>query len=229
MYLTETHLHTYPTSGCSKFSPREAVERYRAAGYHTLFITDHFSKRFGFDTELSWEGKLDLFFAGYEEAKTIGEAFGMCILPSMELTLKTSRNDYLLYGVTKTFFLDKPHVFEMTPQEVYTIAREAEIFVVQAHPMRDQKCVPTPDAADAFEAVNTNPRHENFDAEVTAIAKAHGLFITSGSDAHRPEDVARGGIMTEQPIHSVADYINALKTGACQMIGGYLPYDISDQ
>ena len=43
--------------------------------------------------------------------------------------------------------------------------------------------------------------------------------ITSGSDAHRPEDVGLGGVLTERPIESAADYIEAVKRGAITLLG----------
>ena len=218
MFFTETHLHTYPTSGCSRLSPKEAVECYQQDGYSTLFITNHFAGWFGRNTELSWAEKVDLFFQGYEDARMAGDAMGVCVLPAMELTLKTAPNDYLLYGVTKEFFLDKPDISEMTPQKVYALAKKAGIFVVQAHPCRG-KSIPTPDCVDALEVINTSPRHDNQNETVRAIAKEYGLPMTSGSDAHRPEDVARGGVMTKKQILSVKDYVEALRAGSLQLKG----------
>ena len=220
MFLTETHMHTYPTSKCSHFSPKEAVERYSKEGYSTLIITDHFSANFGVDTDLSWDEKFELFFEGYKEARAVGDLLGVCVLPAMELTMRTTPNDYLLYGVNKEFFerVGLPDVFDMTPAEIYPHAKATGITVVQAHPYRG-RCYPTPDCVDALEVINTSPRHDNRTEEIMAVALQHGLPMTGGSDAHRPEDVARGGVITEKQILTLEDYVNALYSGALQLKG----------
>ena len=42
MYKYETHLHTYPVSGCAKAGVRESLEFYKSLGYDGVFITNHF-------------------------------------------------------------------------------------------------------------------------------------------------------------------------------------------
>lgn len=46
------------------------------------------------------------------------------------------------------------------------------------------------------EAYNANPRHfvETDEIRATELARMYGLYMTSGSDAHRIEDVGRGGM-----------------------------------
>ena len=70
-----------------------------------------------------------------------------------------------------------------------------------------------------MEVNNSNPRHENYDSEAIGCAVAHGLPMTSGSDAHRPEDVALGGVMTEERIASSEDYVRLLLSGKLVRMG----------
>ncbi len=221
MFKTETHLHTSEVSPCGKLTAADMVSRYKAAGYHTLFVTDHLARhivdRWG---DLTWAEKIDRTFAGYERAKAAGDACGLTVLCGVELHLNTSPNDYLLYNFDRAFLTAREDLFDLTPAAFYAYAKQHGVTVVQAHPLRDGICVPTVDCADALEAFNPNPRHENHSALACELAKLYKLPISGGSDAHREEDVARGGVLTATPILSAADYVYLLKNGAVQPIEG---------
>ena len=221
MFKTETHLHTAETSPCGKVSAAEMVKRYYDAGYKTLFISDHFYIKY-FDTlgNLSWEEKVKQFLIGYKTAKAVGETLGMNILLAAELRLNHSINDYLLYGVDEALLKRMSDVFDMTIETFYSYAKEHGITVIQAHPYRDNKCTPTPDFVDGFEVYNSNPRHENFYEKVTQLAKEYKKPMTAGSDAHRTQDIALSGVMTEQEIRTVEDYVHAFLAGELSMIKG---------
>jgi len=220
MYKTETHLHVAQISPCGKIGAREMIELYKKAGYHTVFVSDHFIESVlrGFG-EISWREKVDKFFEGYEIAKKAGEALGINVLPAAELTYNYSCHDFLLYGFDKSFFYELPDIFEMPKKAVYKYAKAHGVTVVQAHPYRDGVMVPdSPDIMDAIEAYNSNPRHENYTEKVLAYAKEHNLPITCGSDAHRYEDVGRGGVISEEEIKTPEDYVRLLMSGKLEMI-----------
>ena len=42
MYKYETHLHTFPVSGCAIASVDENLKCYKELGYDGVFITNHF-------------------------------------------------------------------------------------------------------------------------------------------------------------------------------------------
>lgn len=214
MFKTETHLHLAEISPCGWLSAEEMVELYHNAGFKTLFISDHF-KRSSFDHlgDVPWKEKIAWFISGYEKARDAGEKYGMNIILSAELLLNENHNHYLLYGIDKDFLNECENVFEMSIEEFYGFAMSRGVTVVQAHPMRDGSNIPKPEAVDAFEVHNSNPRHQNFDDEVIKIAEKYGLPMTAGSDSHRKEDVALTGIATEYEIKTAEDYINALKSG----------------
>ena len=167
-----------------------------------------------------WKDKVDAFFEGYYKAKDAGNKQGINVLMSAEIGFFGSPNHYLVYGINEEFIYQYPELYKMTPEFFCTMAREKGIFVVQAHPLRDGNCFPTPDFVDAFEVCNTNPRHENFSEEAKAIAVESGLYMTSGSDAHRFEDVAKAGVISENEIKTVKDYIDLIKSGKAGLIGG---------
>ena len=221
MFKTETHLHTAETSPCGKVSASEMVKQYHDAGYKTLFISDHFYRKY-FDAlgSLSWEEKVEQFLFGYEMAKVVGESLGMNIIPAAELRLDGSDNDYLLYGVDKAFLISLSKALNMSIKNFYTYAKERGVTVIQAHPLRDHKCTPTPEFVDGFEVHNGNPRHENFTDKVMELAKEHKKLMTGGSDAHRPQDVGTSGIMSEKEICTAKDYIDVLLEGNFTIIKG---------
>ena len=51
-----------------------------------------------------------------------------------------------------------------------------------------------------------------------AVAKEHGLFMIGGSDAHRDEDSAGSGILTEEKIESAEQFMKILKEGKYSVI-----------
>lgn len=221
MYKTETHLHTSEVSGCSQLCGAEMVRLYRDAGYSTVFVSDHFKKNYLKDVDgMCWADVVHRYFLGYENAKRAGDELGIVVLPALEIQLTCSVNHYLLYGADEAFYASAPEIFDMTPEQLYAYSKKNGVTVVQAHPYRDGKCIPTPECVDAIEAINANPRHENFDEKALAMAREHGLPVTSGSDAHRLCDVALGGVVTEDKINTTEDYANALLGGKLRLIGG---------
>lgn len=221
MFKTETHLHTKESSGCGQLPAEEIIKMYSLAGYTTVFVTDHFN-RHNLDKsgDIPWQDKVTRYLLGYENAKAAGEKHGVIVLFGAEVTLKCMPNDYLVYGVDRTFFDNCPDMLDMELEQFYTHAKQNGATIIQAHPLRNGVCVPTPEFVDGFEVINTNPRHENFSEDVVAIAKKHGLPVTGGSDAHRIEDVGGSGIVTDAEIRSAEDYINTVMTGNMRIIGG---------
>ena len=217
MFKTETHLHTRPVSFCAYFSPEEMIRFYKEAGYHTVFVSDHFAaNHFARLGELSWQEKTALLYGSYLRAKAEGEKLGMNVLFSPELTL--CGNHYLLYHADLEFLNSREDFFSLTMEEFYRHAKAHGIFIVQAHPYRDGKCKPTPEYVDGFEVINTNPRHENHDEKAKALAESCSLPITAGSDAHREEDIGKAAMLSQEEIKTTEQYIELLQEGALTLM-----------
>lgn len=220
MFKTETHLHVSEISSCGQLKAKKMIELYHEAGYKTVFVSDHlkqgYTDSFG---NIPWEDKMTIFMSGYYKAKYAGEQLGMNVLPSVEIAFEEAlSNHYLVYGITKEFLVSCPDIGMMGIEKFSKIAHKNGLFIVQAHPFRDGQSFPTPDFVDAVEIYNSNPRHEDNSEKSEKLAKEMSLPMTSGSDAHRPEDVGRSGIVTDFEIKSAKDYINAVKIGALQHI-----------
>ncbi len=214
MFKTETHLHTSEVSKCGKIPAAEMVKLYKEAGYDTIFVTDHFSKKYLKRMEdLSYTEKVDFYFTGYEAAKSAGDACGLTVLPGAEVSLNTHdevpiRSDLLLYGSKlKEFLAENETLIKMDYPEFFALAKKYDLIVIQAHPFRDECNFPFPQFVDGFEVLNSNPRHENFTEKAIACAKEHNKPVTAGSDAHRTEDVGGAGVMTAEKITSPEQYI----------------------
>lgn len=221
MFKTETHLHTSEVSRCGKLSSTQMIKLYNEAGYKTILVTDHFQANV-LDTlgDIPWEDKVTIFLSGYYRAKTAGEKFEMHVLLGAEFCFTGQPNHYLAYGITKEFLCAHPDLHKMSIGEFYPIAKAAGVYMIQAHPYRDDNCHPTPEYADAVEVFNGNPRHNDYNDRAESYAMENGFPMTSGSDAHQMPDVAQGGILTEEPITTIEGYIEAVKSGKLELIKG---------
>lgn len=217
MFKTETHAHTMPVSRCSRITPEEMVRRYKEAGYTTLFVSDHFSD-YHFNPEITWDNNVDLLYGAYEKARIEGDRLGLYVLFSPELTC--AGNHYLLYNVTPALLKARPDFFSLSVEEMAAYVHAHGGSIIQAHPYRDGKCYPTVSVAQGIEAVNTNPRHENFDDKCMLLARESGLPMTAGSDAHRTEDVALAAMLSETPITTADEYLTLLREGKLRIQRG---------
>lgn len=214
MFKTDSHVHTSDISLCANLRSDLMVEAYHKAGYKTIVITEHMGKLFSsLLGDLPWEDKVTIFLSSYQRAKVKGEQLGLNVIMGAEVSFENKPNDYLVYGITKEFLVGCPDVYKMGIEAFSEYARKNGVFVVQAHPIRDGVCYPTPEYVDGLEAYNTNPRHENFTEKTLQFAKENNLYITAGSDAHRTEDVGIAAIVTEFEIKTAEDYINTIKSG----------------
>lgn len=218
MFKTETHLHTKPVSNCGQILPKDMIDLYHDAGYTTVFVSDHFARHHfdKFGENLTWQQKTEMLYGAYLEAKKRGEEYGMKVLFSPELSL--DGNHYLLYGADMNFLNSKEDIFDMTFEEFYHHAKKFGITIIQAHPYRDGSCFPTPEYIDGIEAVNTNPRHDNFDEKCFELAKKYNFPMSAGSDAHRLEDVAGAAVVSETEITSTEEYLSLLKAGKLKLM-----------
>lgn len=219
MFKTETHLHTAEVSRCGKKRAYDMVRAYKEAGYSTVFVSDHFQKN-TLDAlgDLPWEEKITIFLSGYYCAKYEGDQIGVCVLPAAELCFAGDPNHYLIYGITKQILAGYENLHTYGIEKLRDIARRHGLLLVQAHPYRDGHCYPRPDMVDGMEVYNSNPRHEDFSERAEAVAREHGLSMIGGSDAHRDEDVAGSGILTEEKIETAEQFIRLVKEGKCEII-----------
>lgn len=193
----ELHLHTPVISACAKVAPKELVERYHAAGYAAITVTDHFfpgSFSFaGIDLETPGN-KLEAFWEGFRQVQREAEQYGIKTYYGAELRFAENSNDYLLYGFSDSLMADPIAVHRMGLVAFSRLARQDGAVLIQAHPFRTG-CVPVaPCLVDGYEAINRHDKHQNRNELATALAEQYHSIKTSGSDFHDPEDRAIAGI-----------------------------------
>ena len=220
MYKYETHLHTKPVSKCGRATVEESLVFYKEQGYDGVFITNHFlDGDVNIEYSRPYEEKLDFYFSDYEAALVIGEKLGLKVFCGQELSYKGT--DFLVYGLDKQWYLEHPEIMDMRKSQELALMRECGALVVQAHPFREAGYIDHirlfPRQCDGVEVVNaTRSDFQNEMAE--KFADHYGLLKLAGSDNHRgPNQKKQAGICCEEPICSVADFIERVKAGKTQI------------
>lgn len=215
----EMHAHTSESSPCAKVPARQMVSLYQEAGYDAVVITDHFNK-WVYDQSgtQSLEEYVNYFLNGYHAAKEAAKNTSLLILPGAEVGLLESPNDYLLYGVTETFFQEHPTLFTLSLKELSALCHTNDILLFQAHPFRSYCSPADPVLLDGGESFNGNPRHSNKNSQAVEWTTRNHLLVSSGSDFHEEEDLATGGILTNHPIHNIQELRTLLQTKDYQLI-----------
>ena len=217
MYIYETHLHTLPVSQCARVGTRETVEAYKELGYDGIFVTNHFIDG-NIKQEIrqqSYEERIEFYFSGFEEAERIGKEIGLDVFLGIEMTYKGT--DFLVYGIDKEWCLAHEDMDKMKKSELLKLMMGDGALIIQAHPFRE---------ATYIDHIRLFPRHvhgvEVFNANRTEFenklaeqyAGNYGLLRFSGSDNHLGEGQSiLGGMATETPLTSVADFISCVKNG----------------
>lgn len=212
-YRYETHAHTCEVSSCGKVPAEEMAGLYHKAGYQGIIFTDHFYNGFIQRTDGSWKDIIDSYLSGYRKAKQAGEKLGMDIMLGMELRFDGTDEDYLIYGFDEDFLYDTQYPNRNTLASFRESIQGRGILIFQAHPCRKNLQVAPPELLDGVEGFNGNPRHNSQNDKAFAYCRANGLYLSSGSDAHQPQDVGRGGIGLTKRIRSGRDYVELFLSG----------------
>lgn len=218
-FKTELHCHM-DFSGCSDVSAADMVEKYIAAGYTTVVITNHFNAGY-----ISREGSFDALVRGtfdaIEEVKDAA-AGRLHILTGMELTFRCMPNDFLLYGITEEFISNiGEEILDLRPWQMRDRLHQVGGIIIQAHPFRFGQTVLNPDEVDGIEIFNghSGQRSHNEVAKHWALYwmehyRRDGSYIlTAGSDHHHTWQLPTAGIETEEEITSDEQLLAVLKSG----------------
>ncbi len=212
-YLYELHCHTSEVSNCGRVPAADVVSLLKSNGYTGVVITDHLTPEGFCDEPLTdWQKYIDRYLTGYRNAKAAAdEEFD--VLLGAEIRFPENDNDYLLFGVTEEFLRSNPYINHMSLREFSILARNNGILIIQAHPFRNNMVVVNPDYLDGYEVFNGNRRHDSKNEIAFFVSQLFRRIITSGSDFHQLEDLARGGIFSESRIQDVCQLTTLLKSG----------------
>ncbi|MEM3466662.1 MAG: PHP domain-containing protein [Candidatus Jordarchaeales archaeon] len=194
--MFDLHVHTY----CSRHpvwgndavsSPKEVVEEAARKGLDGVAITDHNTTKGG--------------LLGLRVAKSNG----VVVIPGVEIS--SVRGDILVLGLMEKLEF-KPK--RMDVGEVIELAREAGGVVVLPHPYRRSK-PPTfvrefrVDALEGFNARTSKRLNE----KAKRLAKAEGIPVVAGSDAHTLNEIGNGVTGTTADDRRLEDVLEAISKG----------------
>ncbi len=212
-FLYETHMHTCQASACGKATGKEQARVYKAAGYTGIIITDHF---FGGNTavgrELPWEERIDLFWKGYEDAKEEGDKIGLDVFFGLEQNIH--HDEYLIYGLTKEYMKAHPEMEHWTRREQLEEVHKAGGCVIQAHPFRMRDYMDRIRLGlhfcDGIEVANAGNSPLD-DARAWRYGREFNLLMTAGSDNHCGANWPLYGVVLENRLTSIADYVKIIR------------------
>ena len=219
MYKTELHCHSKGVSPCGQVELEDIANKYIKNGYNTLVLANHFSrhsiKHVG---ARSMEEYVEHFFGECDDLARIARD-RLCVLAAAEIRFDADKsNDYLLYGVDRSFFLDKPEILSLDIKALHAYAMERGVLIVQAHPFRNGITVTPPQHVDGIEVFNGHPGHDSRNEIAEAWAERFSLIKTSGTDFHRYHAPLDAGILTEHPITDVEVLVDTLRSGSYTLI-----------
>lgn len=217
-YKYELHCHTGCTSRCGRVEPERIVELYKNVGYSGIVVTDHYSPM-TFTPNWSPQKQVDFYLNGYRRMKkAAGEDF--TVLLGMELRHYATANDYLIYGITEEFIQGAGNLMMKGADKMREFCDENGFLLFQAHPFRPFITRCNPKYLDGVEVYNgKTPKCENERAE--KWARESSKLMVSGSDFHTEAHLARGGIITEEPIKNNSQLLEILKSQSFEMIKVY--------
>ena len=128
------------------------------------------------------------------------------------------QTDFLVYGADPDYFLNRPELLETPIEKALPAMRADGLLVYQAHPFRDKMQITSPELLDGIEVYNGHNGYESRNGFAMLWAEQYGLKKLSGSDFHKPCDLARGGILTNEAIKDEASLVKCLKEQTYQLI-----------
>ncbi len=220
MYKYETHLHTYPVSGCARAGVREVLSSYKELGYDGVFLTNHFlDGNINIDRTKPYAEKLAFYFSDYEEALCIGAELGIKVFLGVEMSYDGT--DFLVYGLNPDWYFAHPEIMEMGVKEKLAFLIENGGYVVHAHPYRDSWYIDHirlyPQSVQGVEVINAN-RTELENRMARLYAENYQLTMVAGTDNHLGGAQERfAGVMTPREITCEADYIEMIRAGEIEL------------
>ena len=225
MYKYDLHIHTSECDKVALSDGAQIVRLYRDSGYDGIVITDHYFHHFydWFENEFDYGNHktiIDRYLKGYYNAKNEAEKTGFKVFCGAEVRFDGTINDYLVYGLEESDFYNLPFLNRLHSVSELADALPDYALIVQAHPFRDKMTVCTPDIIGGIEGYNgCTEKIRNDMAKM--FASHYSKIITSGSDFHGPDQLAKGGIITQLEIKTTKELADVLKKRNFDIIESY--------
>ena len=219
MYKYETHLHTCPVSKCATASIKEHLEFYKKMGYDGVFVTNHFlDGSLNIDKTKPYEERINFFYSDYEEGVKLGKELGIKVFCGIETNYLGS--DFLIYGLSKEWYLENPQIMDMPKSEQLKFFMENGALVIHAHPFREAGYIDHirlfPRCVHGVEVINATKT--DFENKMAGIyAKEYGLIEFGGTDNHHSQEKEDkhkfAGMESERPIENEQDFVKSVLGG----------------
>lgn len=178
-YRLELHAHTSPASRCSQVKPEDVVTIFHNAGYDGIAITNHFYQR---PDDINF---LQTFRNDFYKAFETGERLGIKVYLGAELRfLNQNDNDYLIFGFDLYQLEEMYALTDTTLENFVKEFKTDDMFLLQAHPFRDDMTLGFEKYLDGVEAFNMHPNHNSRVALAEKYARENGKIATMGTDYH---------------------------------------------
>lgn len=214
-YKYEMHCHTGCTSRCGRVDPERIVELYRQKGYNGIVVTDHYSPM-TFTPNWCPQKQIDFYLEGYRRMKAAADN-NFTVLLGMELRHYATGNDYLIYGITEEFLYNAGNLMMCGVPKMRKFCDKHGFLLYQAHPFRPYIIRRSLNLLDGIEVYNGKCSDEE-NARSLALAEKKGKLMVSGSDFHKEEHAAKGGIITEKAIKNNDDLVQILRKGSFSIV-----------
>lgn len=219
-YKYEMHCHTANVSRCGKVDIKDIVKMYQDKEYSGIVLTDHYSPLTFYNHNLvAPQKKIDFYLSAYREIKKYASD-DFSIMLGMELRHYATGNDYLIYGIDDKWLEKQGNLMALWEKPMYNLMHAQGYLVYQAHPFRPYIYRCNPKYIDGVEIYNGKTDKVS-NERAFEWAEKNGKLMVSGSDFHAPEQIARGGIITNKPIRNNAELIDMLKSMDFKMIKTY--------
>lgn len=218
-YQFELHFHTAETSPCGNVPAEEGVALYQQQGYDGIVVTDHFNADIeGKQGELEWDAAVDRLLEGYRLARKTGDQLGISVFLGAEIKFPNDYcNEYLLYGITEAFLRKNEWLYEKDLKQLYALAEDNGILVVQAHPFRGWCERADTRYLHGGEAYNGHPWHDSKNDLAAEWVKAHDLIPTAGSDFHDISALAAAPVCFDRMPGDITELTVLLREGCYTM------------
>lgn len=201
----DTHCHT-KYSHDNWLEPVDLIRRAKSLGIDAVCITEHYS------------------YEASEPVERIGREEGLLVLRGVEIS--TDRGHLLAYGIEDDSWNIWGRNNYLPLQAVIERVNRCGGITVPAHPFREmglasflERVIEVQGIA-AIESHNGGNRDSDNDLALVA-ARQMSLPTLGGSDCHKTSAVGRCATEFAGPITCMADFISAIKSGACR--GSYFP------
>lgn len=207
-YRLELHAHTSPASRCSQVSPEDVITIFHNAGYDGIAITNHFYEKPDKDEFLK------IYRDDFLKASEAGRKLGMKVYLGAELRfVNENDNDYLIYGFELDQLEEMYSHISGTLEDFVRDFKTDNMFLLQAHPFRNDMERGFEKFLDGVEAFNMHPNHNSRVALAMRYADEHGKIATAGTDYHHLGHdnlcATRSAVLPENE----AELVSLLKSG----------------